>query len=1175
MFRTDSNAMQNPKKNPSTNRLSDIANIMDDILTNMKSHIEHIQKKDGGKIIPGAFRDANSNSYDQKKTLQNIINFTLKDPKYTKNGDKNDDVLLTDAEKKEILANAFIKVNPFLKPQETRNIQSLRPDLNTLEELIKQTEKDIEISKNLTRTIPFNNPSNKQIAKSIDEIKNSQTNRPDTSQSNRLSRKTTKVLKQEKTTSQIDNNLKPIVVRTKIQKPQSPIGAIKSRSSSRPSERFDVKQPAQSILLKATINKLSIRTSPPPSPKGCTRKPLNNVKNNSTSTNLRSRSLSIDNNKTYPQKNSSNRYFNESSRRLFTSVPVSIDRPTTAVSLARERPATASPLFRPSIDLSSKNKPSTAMSNKRPSSKISPTRGRPLSPIQASRFPSGFLPHKERPTSVDSRLRPQNQGKPDTKTFLQNNKMTPRPKPMDLRSVSKQETSKVFPKKNSDDSNNYSLSNVSRNTMKKAFSGVKNQEFVKKLTKQISKEIVKNNAILTEKRAIYIQGTIPSSFVVNRVSTSVDKNIDQIIKPICTNVINQIINKNSSAQTKVINQPVNSAIFPCEAEIKKETNINEIHKLIPTNVKLIENIEKINYHVNKTTEKELENSEQYVTKKIVSFQNAETPLTPGAVIIRQNRPQTPTTPMSRPQTPVSRPQTPVSKPQIPIDPQVLYEKYRKENFLMLDLKQFENEAEKLPEKQIPTEEQKTTDDIQIGTETTLVFTDTEENLEVIDEINKQIEQMISQVMEPTTENGSTPSNLSDGASKLSNLEQVKSMQQKEEPPTSLSQVIIPCTTKQSTQILKTTKFLKSFTQDSKSSFRTKLPTSPLSRLSKKLLPAPIDLVQDFINMVTQAKKTKKTFTICGNFFALRRAFAERGWIEKMRINIMDDKESWRKIESLSNYELVEGMRNKEYGEKYRRVFLTKLLVGHQVDFYWDYLTNPFTVNNDRVKRTLINRFPYGATRSYTTKHGLSQSLKESHWFSIEGYANILFPRTYNLAIDEELKSFIDDFRITGAVSLLQWILNTTSEKVMSTEGTIPISVFNFATMQCHHFLKEREHRDIDELIPITKECEWDVFLDKYYKLVHFEHMFQKSDKVSIDAMVDQSKYIINKVKKYLPDLNIDGHRNMWLLKPNNGSRGYGILVCRTLKYMLEAVNSKKDIKYIAQKYIGNINSFLL
>lgn len=345
----------------------------------------------------------------------------------------------------------------------------------------------------------------------------------------------------------------------------------------------------------------------------------------------------------------------------------------------------------------------------------------------------------------------------------------------------------------------------------------------------------------------------------------------------------------------------------------------------------------------------------------------------------------------------------------------------------------------------------------------------------------------------------------------------------------------------------------------------------LSTSKKFSLLSPMEIVQDFVNLVNHAKRNRKTFTICGNFYSLRRAFAERGWIEKMRINIMEDRESWRKIESLSNFELVDGMRNKESGEKYRRVFLTKLLAGHQVDFYWDYLTNPFTVNNDKVKRTLINRFPYGATRAYTSKHGLTESLRDAHWYCIEGYSNVFYPRTYNLSMIEEMTSFIEDFRMTAAIALLQWIVAnmTTPEKILSMTGDVPTSVYNFATIQCHNFIKMKEHKDIDEVIPQAKDYEWEVFLEKYYRIVHNENCFKANERISAQLMIEQSKYVLKKVKKYLPNLHLDGYKNMWLLKPNNGSRGSGIHVCRTIKYMMDTINNRKDIKYVVQKYLGN------
>lgn len=330
-----------------------------------------------------------------------------------------------------------------------------------------------------------------------------------------------------------------------------------------------------------------------------------------------------------------------------------------------------------------------------------------------------------------------------------------------------------------------------------------------------------------------------------------------------------------------------------------------------------------------------------------------------------------------------------------------------------------------------------------------------------------------------------------------------------------------------------------------------------------------DPLQDFVNLVNKAKHDRKIFTVCGNFFAVRRSLVERGWLEKVRL-LIADKEAQKQLELLPNNELFEGMKDKLNGEKYRRALISKLLARHQVDFYWDYFSNPFSINSDKIKRTLINRYPGACTRAYGSKAGLCESLAEAHWYCIDGVSEVHYPRTYNLTFEYDRCSFAEDFQMTAATSLLKWIIHVSDDPntpLVSSSGKIPVAVFNFAIIQCQNFIRAKQHKDIDE-VNVTRQNDWNVFLEKFYKLIHNVNHFRESNKISEEQMVQQARLVLKKMEKYWPHLTMDGFMNLWLLKPANGSQGCGILICRTLKYILDTVKAAKDKAYVVQKYIG-------
>lgn len=62
------------------------------------------------------------------------------------------------------------------------------------------------------------------------------------------------------------------------------------------------------------------------------------------------------------------------------------------------------------------------------------------------------------------------------------------------------------------------------------------------------------------------------------------------------------------------------------------------------------------------------------------------------------------------------------------------------------------------------------------------------------------------------------------------------------------------------------------------------------------------------------------------------------------------------------------------------------------------------------------------------------------------------------------------------------------------------------------------------------------------------------------------------MKKYWPQLDMDGVMNVWIMKPGNKSRGRGIVLLNKLEDVMAKMNpsNKSDTRYVVQKYIGNL-----
>ena len=62
--------------------------------------------------------------------------------------------------------------------------------------------------------------------------------------------------------------------------------------------------------------------------------------------------------------------------------------------------------------------------------------------------------------------------------------------------------------------------------------------------------------------------------------------------------------------------------------------------------------------------------------------------------------------------------------------------------------------------------------------------------------------------------------------------------------------------------------------------------------------------------------------------------------------------------------------------------------------------------------------------------------------------------------------------------------------------------------------------------------------------------------------------LINQLKQKNPQFNIDGERNIWIMKPAGSSRGRGICLQKSLSAIMDVCRLNRG-KYVVQKYIEN------
>lgn len=71
-------------------------------------------------------------------------------------------------------------------------------------------------------------------------------------------------------------------------------------------------------------------------------------------------------------------------------------------------------------------------------------------------------------------------------------------------------------------------------------------------------------------------------------------------------------------------------------------------------------------------------------------------------------------------------------------------------------------------------------------------------------------------------------------------------------------------------------------------------------------------------------------------------------------------------------------------------------------------------------------------------------------------------------------------------------------------------------------------------------------------------------------LYESAKRVLTDIRKFWPQIDLDGMNNIWIVKPGAQSRGRGIQLTDKLERVMEKVNptALKESRFVVQKYIG-------
>uniref|UniRef100_UPI00398E9FCA tubulin monoglycylase TTLL3 isoform X3 n=1 Tax=Pristiophorus japonicus TaxID=55135 RepID=UPI00398E9FCA len=323
----------------------------------------------------------------------------------------------------------------------------------------------------------------------------------------------------------------------------------------------------------------------------------------------------------------------------------------------------------------------------------------------------------------------------------------------------------------------------------------------------------------------------------------------------------------------------------------------------------------------------------------------------------------------------------------------------------------------------------------------------------------------------------------------------------------------------------------------------------------------LDRLKNCKCLVEKAVKLKKIFSIYGPYPMIRQSLRNRGWLEKRLPKLPKCPQKKDKI--------INGESDPDDG------------VGD---------SDGCDSDDKQVDEKDSSDDPNDV---YNIMAGLCVNLKNFQWFNGVN-PDSFFPRCYRIAVEEEKQSFIEDFRMTAARSILKWVaelkkkselsqnrhdqrdttprssvLEDDPERTRKKGGVVPIQLVKTALRACEEYLNAMDHKDIDVSLDtppaVTERC-WEETIQQYYEVIHDGATIQNWNFYA--ALCEK---MLLQLQQANTQLKMEGMHNIWIVKPGAQSRGRGITCMNRLDQIVKLVYGQTtlitDGKWVVQKYI--------
>lgn len=164
-------------------------------------------------------------------------------------------------------------------------------------------------------------------------------------------------------------------------------------------------------------------------------------------------------------------------------------------------------------------------------------------------------------------------------------------------------------------------------------------------------------------------------------------------------------------------------------------------------------------------------------------------------------------------------------------------------------------------------------------------------------------------------------------------------------------------------------------------------------------------------------------------------------------------------------------------------------------------------------------------------------------------------RCYNLGDSIQREEFVDDFRISAAINILQAVVSADGTHYNRNAVSSSVKgIMNYLQVKCHGMWPGVEMPVQTSFCGATDE-EWSAVLTESYRLTNETETTKKSthsrDPLFCETWIVKVRLIIEQVRQNFKQFRLSGRRNIWIVKAAEASMGKGMKVLHKLEDILE------------------------